>query len=257
MMRKKAKAGTKVAKAQNGTPRKTLIGRIFNNKSSKDKTAVQLARIKARANKKKLALEARTKRKKISAENKANRRANRSNVTVIKEKTTPKKNVKTTITRTKNTPVTTVKTTTKKPVVRKPTKKLVTKPKKPVVTPPTNIRRTAPKQTPEAIRRRLEEIKKTRENLNKSKSGTKVKKATYGKTMKAKSGTKTKMKKAKSGSTLKKAPAGSKGKGMRSLPKAVRNKIGFAKKGKTVKKAGYGTKAKKAKMGCSTRRKKK
>ena len=82
----------------------------------------------------------------------------------------------------------------------------------------------------------------------KSKSGTKMKKATYGKTMKAKSGTKTKMKK---------APAGSKGNGMRSLPKAVRNKIGFAKKGKTVKKAGYGTKAKKAKMGCSTRRKKK
>tara|TARA_R110000868_G_scaffold83512_1_gene235647 strand:+ start:50 stop:556 length:507 start_codon:yes stop_codon:yes gene_type:complete len=64
-------------------------------------------------------------------------------------------------------------------------------------------------------------------------------------------------KKAKSGSTLKKAPAGSKGKGMRSLPKAVRNKIGFAKKGKTVKKAGYGTKAKKAKMGCSTKKRKK
>ena len=40
MMRKKAKAGTKVAKAQNGTPRKTLIGRILNNKSSSDKTAV-------------------------------------------------------------------------------------------------------------------------------------------------------------------------------------------------------------------------
>lgn len=64
-------------------------------------------------------------------------------------------------------------------------------------------------------------------------------------------------KKAKSGSTLKKAPAGKKGKGLRALPKAVRNKMSFAKKGKTVKKAGYGTKAKKAKMGCSTKRKKK
>jgi protoporphyrinogen oxidase len=58
---------------------------------------------------------------------------------------------------------------------------------------------------------------------------------------KAKSGTKAKMK-AKSGSTLKKAPAGSKGKGMRSLPKAVRNKIGFAKKGKAVKKCKSGCK---------------
>ena len=82
----------------------------------------------------------------------------------------------------------------------------------------------------------------------KAKSVTKMKKATYGKSMKAKSGTKTKMKK---------APAGSKGNGMRALPKAVRNKISFAQKGTTVKKAGYGTKAKKAKMGCSTRRKKK
>jgi hypothetical protein len=65
-------------------------------------------------------------------------------------------------------------------------------------------------------------------------------KATYGKTMKARTGLKT--------------PTNN---GMRALPKAVRNKIGFAKKGKTVKKAGYGTKAKKAKMGCSTKRKKK
>lgn len=55
------------------------------------------------------------------------------------------------------------------------------------------------------------------------------------------------MKKAKTG--LKQAPAGSKGKGMRALPKAVRNKIGFAKKGKkVVKKAGYG-KSMKAKSG--------
>jgi len=65
-------------------------------------------------------------------------------------------------------------------------------------------------------------------------------KGKHGKTMKARAGLKT--------------PTNN---GMRALPKAVRNKIGFAKKGKTVKKAGYGTKAKKAKMGCSTKRKKK
>ena len=35
---------------------------------------------------------------------------------------------------------------------------------------------------------------------------------------------------------LKKTPAGKKGKGLRSLPKAVRNKIGFMKKGGQVKK---------------------
>jgi hypothetical protein len=55
------------------------------------------------------------------------------------------------------------------------------------------------------------------------------------------------MKKAKAG--LKQAPAGKKGNGMRALPKAVRNKIGFAKKGKkVVKKAGYG-KSMKARSG--------
>jgi len=59
------------------------------------------------------------------------------------------------------------------------------------------------------------------------------KKATYGKTMKAKSGLKT--------------PKSSQ-KGLKKLPTSVRNKMGYAKKGKTVKKA---------KMGCSTRRKKK
>ena len=73
------------------------------------------------------------------------------------------------------------------------------------------------------------------------------------KNLKSKTGTK--MKKAQSGSTLKKAQAGSKGNGMRALPKAVRNKMGYAKKGKTVMKAGYGKMTKKAKMGCSTKRK--
>jgi hypothetical protein len=70
---------------------------------------------------------------------------------------------------------------------------------------------------------------------------------------------KSKMKKAKSGSKL----------GMKSVkagydknPSVTRADIIVAakkkaKKGKTVKKAGYGTKAKKAKSGCSTRRKKK
>jgi len=42
---------------------------------------------------------------------------------------------------------------------------------------------------------------------------------------------------------LKKAPAGKKGKGMRSLPKAVRNKIGFAKSGGKMTKKKYGGKA--------------
>ena len=35
---------------------------------------------------------------------------------------------------------------------------------------------------------------------------------------------------------LKKTPAGKKGKGLRALPKAVRNKMGFMKKGGRVKK---------------------
>jgi hypothetical protein len=78
------------------------------------------------------------------------------------------------------------------------------------------------------------------------KAGSGMKKATYGA-----------MKKAKSG--LKKAPAGPKGKGMRSLPKDVRNKIGFAKKGtkkgmvrKTARKAYMkkGGSTRKCKSGC-------
>ena len=44
---------------------------------------------------------------------------------------------------------------------------------------------------------------------------------------------------------LKKAPAGKKGKGMRSLPKAVRNKIGFKKKGGVATKMKSGGVAKK------------
>tara|TARA_R110001583_G_scaffold117359_4_gene268435 strand:+ start:446 stop:607 length:162 start_codon:yes stop_codon:yes gene_type:complete len=44
---------------------------------------------------------------------------------------------------------------------------------------------------------------------------------------------------------LKKAPAGKKGKGMRSLPKAVRNKIGFKKKGGVASKMKSGGVAKK------------
>jgi len=65
------------------------------------------------------------------------------------------------------------------------------------------------------------------------------------------------MKKAKTG--LKQAPAGSKGNGMRALPKAVRNKIGFAKKGtkkgmvrKTARKAYMkkGGSTRKCKSGC-------
>ena len=74
------------------------------------------------------------------------------------------------------------------------------------------------------------------------KAGHGMKKATYGKTMKAKSG-------------LKKAPAGAKGNGMRALPKVVRNKIGFAKKG-TTKKGGVRKTARKAymKKGGATRK---
>ena len=59
--------------------------------------------------------------------------------------------------------------------------------------------------------------------MKKSKAGSKVKNAGYG------------MKKAKSG--LKKPSAGKKHAGLRALPKAVRNKMGYAKKGKGVKKA--------------------
>ncbi len=70
----------------------------------------------------------------------------------------------------------------------------------------------------------------------KAKSGTKVKKAGYGKTMKAKSG-------------LKKPKPSQKG--LKKLPTAVRNKMGYAKKGKTVaKKAKSGGRMKKCKYGC-------
>lgn len=73
----------------------------------------------------------------------------------------------------------------------------------------------------------------------KAKSGTKVNKAGYGKTMKAKSG-------------LKKPKPSQKG--LKKLPTAVRNKMGYAKKGKTVK-AGYG-KTMKAKSGSKMKKKK-
>jgi len=83
----------------------------------------------------------------------------------------------------------------------------------------------------------------------KAKSGSKVKKAGYGsKTMKAKSGSKLGMKSVKAG--YDKNPSVTRA----DIIVAAKKK---AKKGKTVKKAGYGTKAKKAKSGCSTRRKKK
>lgn len=91
---------------------------------------------------------------------------------------------------------------------------------------------------------RMAEKRRVVRELN-AKKGKKVKKAGYG------------MKKAKSG--LKKAPAGKKGNGMRALPKAVRNKIGFAKKGtkkgmvrKTARKAYMkkGGSTRKCKSGC-------
>ena len=44
------------------------------------------------------------------------------------------------------------------------------------------------------------------------------------------------MSKKKSEKKLKPVPAGKKGKGLRKLPKAVRNKMGFMKKGGRVKK---------------------
>ena len=117
------------------------------------------------------------------------------------------------------------------------------------------------------------------------------KKATYGKTMKAKSGKKLTAKAAKKRSVrnkagkkavakskkmgyggkaasmvppkskMKKAKAGLKTpkpsqKGLKKLPTAVRNKMGYAKKGKTVKKAGYGKKTMKAKVGTKVKKKK-
>jgi len=82
-----------------------------------------------------------------------------------------------------------------------------------------------------------------------------MKKAAYGKSMKAKAGTK-KVKKAGYGKTMK-AKAGLKKpkpsqKGLKKLPTVVRNKMGYAKKGKkVVKKAqagGVAGKSKKAPM---------
>ncbi len=88
-----------------------------------------------------------------------------------------------------------------------------------------------------------------------------VKKAGYGKSMKAKSGTK--MKKAGYGKTMKaksglKKPSASQ-KGLKKLPTAVRNKMGYAKSGtkkgmvrKTARKAYMkkGGSTRKCKMGC-------
>jgi len=75
-------------------------------------------------------------------------------------------------------------------------------------------------------------------SMKKAKSGTKVKKAGYGKSMKA-----------KAGKSLKKPSA--KQVGLKKLPTAVRNKMGYAKKGKTVaKKAKSGGRMKKCKYGC-------
>jgi hypothetical protein len=58
-------------------------------------------------------------------------------------------------------------------------------------------------------------------------------------------------KKAKSGLKVPKPSQ----KGLKKLPTAVRNKMGYAKKGKSVMKAGYGNKTMKAKMGCSSKKK--
>jgi hypothetical protein len=74
--------------------------------------------------------------------------------------------------------------------------------------------------------------------MKKAKSGTKVKKAGYGKSMKA-----------QDGKSLKKPKPSQVG--LKKLPTAVRNKMGYAKKGKTVaKKAKSGGRMKKCKYGC-------
>ena len=102
-------------------------------------------------------------------------------------------------------------------------------------------------------------------SMKKAKSGSKVKKAGYGKSMKAKAGKKVKKMgyggkaasmvppkskmKAKAGKKLKKPTA--KQVGLKKLPTAVRNKMGYAKKGKAVaKKAKSGGRMKKCKYGC-------
>ena len=91
----------------------------------------------------------------------------------------------------------------------------------------------------------------------KAMSGSKVKKAGYGKSMKAKAGKKvkkmgyggkaasmvppkSKMKKAKVGSSLKQPKPNQVG--LKKLPKAVRNKMGYAKKGAKMAKCKYGCK---------------
>jgi|TARA_B110000908_G_scaffold34821_1_gene41735 hypothetical protein len=88
-----------------------------------------------------------------------------------------------------------------------------------------------------------------------------MKKAAYGKSMKAKAGTKKVKKAGYGGKAASMVPKGKSGlktpkpsqKGLKKLPTAVRNKMGFAKKGKVVaKKAKSGSKMKKkkCKYGC-------
>jgi hypothetical protein len=87
-----------------------------------------------------------------------------------------------------------------------------------------------------------------------------MKKAAYGKSMKAKAGTKKVKKAGYGGKAASMVPKGKSGlkkpkssqKGLKALPTAVRNKMGFAKKGKAVTKAKSGSKMKKkkCKYGC-------
>lgn len=100
-------------------------------------------------------------------------------------------------------------------------------------------------------------------SMKKAMSGSKVKKAGYGKSMKAKAGKKVK-KAGYGGKAASMVPPKSKMKakaglktpkpnqvGLKKLPKAVRNKMGYAKKGKAVaKKAKSGGRMKKCKYGC-------
>ena len=85
--------------------------------------------------------------------------------------------------------------------------------------------------------------------MKKAKSGTKVKKMGYGGKAASMVPPKSKMKKAKAGSSLKKPSANQVG--LKKLPTAVRNKMGYAKKGMmVVKKAKSGGRMKKCKYGC-------
>tara|TARA_R110000764_G_scaffold16997_1_gene46929 strand:- start:34 stop:297 length:264 start_codon:yes stop_codon:yes gene_type:complete len=85
-----------------------------------------------------------------------------------------------------------------------------------------------------------------------------MKKAAYGKSMKAKAGTKKVKKAGYGGKAASMVPKGksrlkkpkSSQKGLKALPTTVRNKMGFAKKGKAVTKAKSGMKKKKCKHGC-------